>query len=92
MGETRRKFDKNFREGAVRGGQVPGVIMHTDRGSRGTPRACSGRRASGFADTETVRAPAVILAGASDLGEPWGERRDSNPRHPGPQQSVQLDR
>jgi hypothetical protein len=30
-------------------------------------------------------APAVIPAGASNLWKPWGERRDLNPRHPGPQ-------
>jgi putative transposase len=33
---------------AVRGGQVPGVIFHTDQGSE-TPRARSAARASGFA-------------------------------------------
>jgi putative transposase len=33
---------------AVRGGQVPGVIMHTDRGSRNIPRGWSGRPAPGW--------------------------------------------
>ena len=42
---------------AVRGGAVPGVIMHTDRAAS-TPRACSRRRASGFPSASRWGAPA----------------------------------
>ena len=52
---------------AVRGGQVPGVIMHTDRG-RNTPPGRSGRPASGWA-------PASRWA---DPGPRW-TTRSSNP-------------
>src|ERR1700734_2060324 len=36
----------------------------------------------------TAGAPAMITGRASDLLFPWGERWDSNPRHPGPQQRT----
>jgi putative transposase len=42
---------------AVRGGQVPGVIMHTDQG-RNTPRARSGRPAPGFPSPSRWAGPA----------------------------------
>src|SRR6516164_9772104 len=32
-----------------------------------------------------LNGPAAIAAGPSDLRFQWGERGDSNPRHPGPQ-------
>ncbi len=43
----------------VRGGQVPGVILHTDRGS--TPRGWSGRRASGWASASRWAGPGPLL-------------------------------
>jgi len=43
---------------AVRGGQVPGVIMHTDQGSEGsTPPAWSGGRANGWASASRWDGP-----------------------------------
>ena len=34
--------------------------------------------------------PGHILTGAADLRKHWGERGDSNPRHPGPQQCCRA--
>jgi putative transposase len=53
---------------AVRGGQVPGVILHTDQGSENTPPGPSGRPAAGWASASPWAGPAP----------PW-TTRSSNP-------------
>jgi hypothetical protein len=39
-----------------------------------------------------LNGPAAIATGPSDLWFQWGERGDSNPRHPGPQVRAQANK
>src|SRR6266571_3639837 len=77
---------------AVRGGAVPGVIMHTDEGSRrSTPRPTSGPPASGFPSPSPWAGPGRrwITRSSSRGTPPWssscGASSTTRPRRrPGP--------